>query len=159
MQTTSDPSHCGACSVACVGGDASCSASTCAATLRVRGFIDDRAQLVLKGSAVHWSESVGAAPGLWQGSNEPTYLDYVPWMPVWPSAGENRACNCSSSDGSVTTLAAKAQAITMTIVQGRGSTTIVQQPSAANSFTAVIEFSDPPGGADWYEVLLGYATN
>ena len=159
--TSSDPSHCGGCDTTCRGGDASCSASVCTATLRVRGFIDATSQLVLQGGALHWfNGSSGAAPGLWQGPpNQPTYLDSVPWSPAWPNGGENRSRNCSSSSAPITPLAARSQAITLTIIEGRGTVAVVQQPTAANGYAATLELSDPQSGASWYELLLGYATN
>jgi hypothetical protein len=135
-------------------------ASACTATLRVRGYIDATSQLVLKGSTLHWyNDSGGAAPGLWQTPpSQPTYLDSVAWTPTWPNTGENRSCNCSSSDAPIAPLAARAQTITQTIVEGRGTVVIAQQPRAANGYTAVLELSDPQGGASWYEVVLGYGT-
>jgi hypothetical protein len=37
------------------------------------------------------------------------------------------------------------------MIQGRFDTQIVQQPTAANDFTLIIEFNDnPPGGSDFY---------
>ncbi len=159
VQTTSNTSHCGGCEVACVGSDASCTSGVCAATLRVRGYVDDTSQIVIQGKDLHWFESHGAAPGLWQGANDPTYIDSVPWTPVWPSSGENRDCNCGSSATQVTPLAAKAQTVALTVVEGRGTVTVSQQPEASNAYTAVVSFTDPPGGAAWYEILLGYQTN
>jgi len=41
-------------------------------------------------------------------------------------------------------------------IRGRGSVTIVQQPSSQNDFTAVIQVVDPNGGADNYEVEISW---
>jgi hypothetical protein len=45
------------------------------------------------------------------------------------------------------------------VVQARGSVVIVQQPDESNGYTLIIEFDDnAPGGPDWYEINLVYAT-
>lgn len=150
---------CGACGNACAGGAAAtCTAGACAATLRVRAFIDGRSDLVLSGSTVHWHHQSAAAPGLWSGNNEPTSLNNAPWTPVWPSAGENRDCNCDSqASPAVPPLPARSQVVGMQVVQSRGTVNIVQ-PTGMNNYTLTVTFDDGPSGASWYEVVLSYAT-
>lgn len=132
-------------------------AGDCVRTLRVRAYIDGQTALVMKGSSLHWHNTQGAAPGRWQGANEPTSLDGVAWMPVWPQSGENRDCNCDSQDApKLAPLGAHAQTVGLSLVHARGKVT-VDQPSASNGFTARVNFADSTSGADWYEIVLTYA--
>jgi hypothetical protein len=156
-----DSSNCGACGKAC-GGDAgaACTSGACPGELRVRGYIDGVSKLILVGDKVKWHVVGAAAPGLWDGHNEATILNSTAWFPVWPNAGDNRDCNCDSQlSPSVPALAKVQQAVTVKIVESRGSVTINQQPSAANQWTLEVTFSDPSNGAAWFEVVLGYLTN
>ena len=46
-------------------------------------------------------------------------------------------------------------AVELKVVQGRGSTNIIQVPTANNKYTLIIEFDDDPyGGAAIYEIEL-----
>ena len=80
--------------------------------------------------------------------------------PNWPSPGENRDCNCDSSTykGLFPPLVQAASTITLTVVSGSGSVTIVEQPSDSNDYTASVEFNDPGYGASWYEIKITYET-
>ncbi len=42
---------------------------------------------------------------------------------------------------------------------GRGSVTVIQQPDRSNNFTAIIQVSDPKGGADNYKVDISWTGN
>ena len=43
--------------------------------------------------------------------------------------------------------------------EGRGSVTVIQQPDRSNNFTAIIQVSDPKGGADNYKVDISWVGN
>jgi hypothetical protein len=161
VDTQTDLANCGKCQNACPGAAAAtCAAGACKATLRVRALIDGTSDLVFTGSNVHWHHIAAAAPGLWNGNNQPTYLNTAPWMPGWPGGGENRDCNCDSqsSTPAIPPLGARDQTVALQIVAARGSIVVTQQPASTNGYTLRVELSDPPGGADWYELVLTYAT-
>jgi hypothetical protein len=160
VDTTSDLANCGRCANACPGASAAtCGTGTCRATLRVRAWVDGVSDLVFTGDTVHWHQIANAAPGVLGGMNEPTFLNAAPWTPTWPSAGENRDCNCDSQPSStVPPLPARDQAVLFQKVTGRGSLNVTQQPSTANGYTFRVELSDPKAGADWYEFVLTYVT-
>jgi len=122
----------------------------------VRAYIDGRSELVLSKTGAHWRHVSGAAPGLWQGKNEPTTLNGTPWTPKWPSTGENRDCNCASDAApAVPALAPKAQTVSLEKREGRGNVT-VEQPTMANDFTAKVVFDDGARAPAWYEVVVKY---
>jgi hypothetical protein len=137
--------------------------------LTVRAFIDGRSQLVVRGERVYWHHLDFAAPGRWQDPDtqraydEPTYLNGVAWYPIWPDQPdrENRDCGCNSSSlNGIHALARQDQAAGLSVEQGRGLVTIIQQPETGNDYTLIVEFDDGgPGGADWYEVTLQYVTS
>ncbi len=136
--------------------------TTGAARLVVRAYVDGRSQFIVRRDTVHWHHLDWAAPGRQGGANEPTYLNGAPWYPTWPdsSGAENAWCDCDSSTYTgVPLLATQPQTITLETTWGRGSVTIVQQPSASNDWTLAVEFNDNDWGyADWYQITLDYAS-
>ena len=49
------------------------------------------------------------------------------------------------------------QIVSLEIIQARHIVHITQQPTAANDYTLIIGFDDdPPSGAEWYEISIGY---
>lgn len=48
--------------------------------------------------------------------------------------------------------------VTVIPVEGRGTVTVIEQPNRSNGFTAVIQVSDPRGGADRYAFNLDWET-
>lgn len=131
--------------------------------IHVRAWIDGRSQLVLDGPTARWEHFDFAAPGRLDCNLgvevQPTYIDGDVWYPEWPDRPdcENRDCGCSSS-----LFARMHQPIpeaevfpVFEIIQARGSSSLVELPTAANGYRVVIEFDDNAlGGADWYEVCL-----
>ncbi len=128
--------------------------------LMVSAYIDGRSRLILQRDTVHWHHLDFAAPGRLDFVNEPTFLNGEAWFPTWPDVpnAENRDCNCDSSTFKGTPpLAAKPQAVELSVVQARNTVFIVQHPDQSNNHTLIVEFDDnPPGGADWYRIALTY---
>lgn len=151
-----DNANCGTCGRTCGAGV--CSKGSCPGQLKVRGFVDGKAQLVFGATKVKWHSIDAAAPGLWQGHKEATFLNGVAWTPAWPSDGENRDCNCDSqpSPDVAQGLAAIDQVVTVQKIEGRGDVSVSEQPSAANGFTVKIDLNDPQDGASWYELTLDF---
>ncbi len=131
-------------------------------TLNVRAWIDGESQLIIQGNSVRWYHNSATAPGR-QDSNVPTYLNGEAWDPTWPDVPDslNYDCNCQSSTHvGIPALGMKDQTVDLEVIQARHKVSIKQQPNAGNDYTLIVEFDDgPPGGADWYEVSLGYNTN
>ena len=48
--------------------------------------------------------------------------------------------------------------VTVSPIEGRGNVTVIEQPNRSNGFTAVIQVSDPRGGADRYAFTLDWDT-
>jgi hypothetical protein len=127
-------------------------------------YIDGRSDAVIQGNTIDLRNLDYAAPGRWNGSNQPTTLTYgsasVAWMPSWPDqpTPENRFCDCNSSVYTgIPGRAPHDQTVQLTIKQARYMASITQQPSAANNYTLIVEFNDdPPPGPDWYDVVLTY---
>jgi hypothetical protein len=130
--------------------------------LNVRAFVDGRSRLIIKGDVLYWHHLDFAAPGRHETveANLPTYLNKVAWEPIWPDVPDaaNRDCNCdSSSYQGIPNLASTNQRVWVDIVRARGTVSVIQQPSAANDYTLIIELDDNPlDGPDWYEVNLNY---
>lgn len=130
--------------------------------LKVRAFVDGRSQLIIAGNMLHWRHLDFAAPGRHYDAevSQPTYLNQTAWMPVWPDLPdtENRDCYCDSSSYQfIPSLAGAEDQVRLDVVQARGAVSILQQPSAANEYTLIIELDDNPfDGPAWYEIDLGY---
>ena len=131
--------------------------------LRVRAIVDGRSQLVLDGATARWEHFDWAAPGRHFSNRgeveEATYLSGIAWYPIWPDAAdsENRWCKCESDlfTGLIPAIPEREWTAALEVMEGRGKTAIVEQPTAANGYRVVIEFDDnAPGGPAWYEVVL-----
>jgi hypothetical protein len=124
-------------------------------TMRIQALIDGRSQLLLRGNTAQWHHFDFAAPGRHDFQNVPTVINGVVWLPVWPDQpdAENRDCDCVSDVflGVEPPLPPTAAPVQLRTIRSRFDTQIVQQPTAANDFTLIIEFNDnPPGGDDFY---------
>ena len=125
--------------------------------LVVEAYIDGQSRLILNGNTAQWHHLRFDAPGLWF-ANEPTVLNDQPWFPVWPAT--TFSCDCFSLPlSSVTTPLSTSEPtlVSLKLVSGRGTASVIQQPSSSNNYTAIVEFDDrEPGGAAWYKVELTY---
>lgn len=122
--------------------------------LTVRAEIDGRSELRLQGRLIWWHHYEFEAPGMW-GDDRPTFLNGAAWWPMWP-LDELAFCDCSSTRESLLASPIKSDgsAINVSNVQGRGLVQIVEQPNAANDYTARIEFSDPLPDRAWTTVTI-----
>ena len=125
--------------------------------LTIKAQIDGRSHLLIQGSNVWWHHYDFNAPGRFN-INYPTVLNCVEWYPDWPDEWANLSCNCDSSvyGGLLPPLPADGVPVQLQVISGRGNVSVVQQPSLANSYTAIVEFDDTQAGASWYEVVLSY---
>jgi hypothetical protein len=46
--------------------------------------------------------------------------------------------------------------LSATLSEGRGTVTVIQQPTAANGYTAVVEIRDPQRGYGFYDLNLNW---
>ena len=74
-----------------------------AESITIEALIDGRSQLILQSNTAQWFHIDFAAPGRHDDGNnggrfEPTVINGVEWLPVWPDEpdSENRNCNCFS---------------------------------------------------------------
>jgi len=125
-----------------------------AATIRVEAFVDGRSQLILNGNTAQWRHFDYGGPGY--DANLPTTINGRIWYPQWP--GDPRNCNgcySASFNGVSPAISAVAQTVTLNAIQARENLSIVQQPSAGNAYTLIVEFDDnTTGGGAWYVVDL-----
>jgi hypothetical protein len=146
----------------------SVSAPCFSAVLNVQTLIDGRSRLNIQGSNVWWYHLEAAAPGRHSGANDPTVLNGHNWYPTWPDVPdpENRDCGCYSSTyhNLSPALASADIPIEVTVISpGPGErpdgtlVSVIEQPSASNDYTAVVEFDDPSGGSWWYNINITYS--
>ena len=131
-------------------------------SVRIEALIDGRSQLRLSGSTVQWLHLAFSAPGRHGGEHLPTLVDGVAWFPTWPDVpdDENRDCGCLSDVGDLIDppLPQVPSVATLTQVQVRSRAAVIEQPSAGNDFTTVIELDDTAEtGSDTYVVDIEVA--
>lgn len=119
--------------------------------IRISALIDGRSQLILRGDRAQWHHLDFAAPGRLWFANEPTVINGQRWFPVWPDTpdAENRDCNCFSDwfTGVFPPVPQTATQYDLRLIQSRSRAAIIQQPTASNDFTLIIEFDDNPEDA------------
>jgi hypothetical protein len=135
------------------------SSGGCRDKITVEAFVDGRSRLIFRKQTVFWHHLDFAAPGRWLGRNLPTTINGVDWLPGWKDVpdAENRFCACNSDlfTGVDPAIHRAVAPIGLRVRQGRGAVTIVEQPSAANHDTLVVEFDDNPySGAVTYVIEL-----
>jgi hypothetical protein len=146
----------------------SASAPCFGAVLNVQALIDGKSQLVIQGNNVWWHHIEAAAPGRHSGANDPTVLNGHNWFPSWPDIpdAENRDCGCNSSEyhGLSPALASDETPVEITVIKpGPGERPegtlvwVVEQPSASNGYTAIVEFDDSQGGSYLYNINITYS--
>jgi len=132
-------------------------------SIHIMAEIDGRSRLILDDDTAQWHHLNFAAPGRLNCDIgepiQPTLIDGQIWWPQWPDVPtcENRFCNCDGEvhSGFLPGLPDGDFTVSLQLVEGRGSCTIVEHPSAANGYAVVIEFDDDPFGGDaWYEINL-----
>jgi hypothetical protein len=143
-------------------------------TLDVKAYIDGRDQLIIKGGTLQWHHFDYAAVGRLFGVNEPTIISTTlngtpvltnfDWIPNWPFPPPNEIrfpCFSSTFYGLNPSLPDDtSMTVTLTVIQARGTITIVQSPSASNGETLIVDFNDDPiSEAAWYEALLTIETS
>jgi hypothetical protein len=126
-------------------------------TVRIEALIDGRSDLLLSGATVQWLHLEFAAPGRHDGEHLPTLVDGVAWFPTWPDEpdDENRGCGCLSDVGTLIDppLPQVPSVATLTAVEVRSVAAVVEQPTAANDFTTVVEVDDTGAtGSDTYVI-------
>ncbi len=131
-------------------------------TVTVRAYIDGRSRLSLKGNSASWENLEFAAPGKMGGHNDPTTINGVRWVPTWEDSDVSPEVRLEKSKSDVfngvePALAAVPMVVTLEKIRCRENASVVQQPTAENDFTTIVEFDDSrTGGADWYEVKLTF---
>jgi hypothetical protein len=127
-------------------------------TIRVQALIDGRSRLIISGSTAHWSNLEFDPPGRFGNSNRPTVFNGQSWYPAWSHVPIGRLAVSDEYKQLAPPLPRTPVTVRVTPINARGTVSVVQQPSAANEHTLIVEFDDsaPPGAAD-YTVDLTFA--
>ncbi len=119
--------------------------------------MDGRSHLVFQGSSVHWHHYDYAAPGREQFVDKPTLFNDVPWLPTWPDEpdAENRFCDCDSSTYATLPISVPTHPTTtaLTPISVRAQPSVIQQPSADNNWTLIVELTDLGSGGSFSDVV------
>jgi len=138
-------------------------------TFGVEALIEGRSRLIVRvptyggPTDFQWHHIRGVAPGRFDGSEAPTFINSELWFPVWPDNPdtENRDCDCRSSQYYTTTSSIWPYTVYLGIVEARGgenSVRIVHAPRGPDD-SLVVEFDDTSiDGAAWYRIKLFYVT-
>ncbi len=130
--------------------------------LEIEALIDGTDRLILKRDTLQWHHLFAAAVGRHHGANAPTIVFPYPgaseWFPEWsePPPAEIRREELSSIlSGLSPPLPTDGVPFAVQKIFGRGDTVIVQQPSAGNDFTLIVEFDDGGfAGPRYYGVVI-----
>jgi hypothetical protein len=130
------------------------------AAVAIDALIDGRSRLVIQDGAIHWEHVEFERPGMW-GGEFPTYvsvsvggvveLAHFAWQPVWIDDGDIS----EPLDIGHGPFGSDCDPATLTLVLGRESVEVIQQPLRLNGLTTIVEFDDNEHwGADWYTVRI-----
>jgi hypothetical protein len=127
--------------------------------ISIEALIDGRSWLVLQKNTAQWYHLDFAAPGRHEFVDVPTLINGEEWFPVWPDVpdAENRDCQCYSNifKGFKPSLHRNKPPVEITVLQGRGTVSILEYPSKENNNALVIEFDDNPyGGPATYQIEI-----
>jgi hypothetical protein len=82
----------------------------------------------------------------------PTFLNLQPWLPQWNEALSDRHPGLEPPLPIAGTVA-----LNLDVLQGRGTVTIQQSPTAENNYETIIKLQDTEFGADWYVFSLDWS--
>lgn len=126
--------------------------------LDIKALIDGRDDLIIQGDTLQWHHFDFAAVGRWEGFNVPTLIsttvdgtpimsDYA-WTPDWPLPPPNEIrfeAYSSVFTGLQPGIPSQVTSVSVATEQDvRTLISIVQYPSAANTYTTIVEFNDDP---------------
>ena len=133
----------------------------------IEAHIDGRDQLIINRNTLQWHHFDFAAVGRHIGANSPTIIYTTEsgsiesgweWLPDWPALppDEIRFEAFSSVFNDLTPgFPTDGVPWSVTTLLGRGEVNIIEQPSAGNDFTMVVEIDDNPfGGSRFYGIRL-----
>lgn len=139
--------------------------------IEIEAVVDGRDHLVIQGGTIQWRHFEWAIVGRHEPLNEPTIistkkpdvvtLDRVEWHPEWydlegrPVTHYRQPAVSSKFNELTPPLPSRDAHVILTPINCRGTTHIVQQPSAENDYTLIVEFDDnPQPGAVTYKIRL-----
>jgi hypothetical protein len=139
-------------------------------TLEIRALVDGRDQLIIRDNTLQWHHFENAAVGRHLGANEPTeitttlngssQMDHYDWIPEWPAPPPNNIryeAYSSVFTGLTPAIPRQATTVSLQVIQARSLVQLIQQPSAANSYTTILEFDDRgAAGSAFYEARLTF---
>ena len=124
--------------------------------LEIRAQLDGRSHLYIRGKQIWYDHSEGkSAPVGRHGSDHPSEVNGEEWLPVWEGK-RTRPLDIAET----LSKSEPPPKIRATVLDGRGTVEVVEQPSAANKYTAKIEMRDQNKdgrgfyGSDWLEFRL-----
>ncbi|SMC61039.1 VCBS domain-containing protein [Polynucleobacter kasalickyi] len=136
--------------------------------LQIHAYVDGRSHLIISNNTLQWENLEYGAVGKY-GVDVPTVISVVQngvlvssynWMPTWTGLEANFRGHGFSDVLDLATLpyVEDATNINLTVQHARCTVAVFEEPSVSNGWKSVIEFNDPAGGADWYDVSLkGYS--
>ncbi len=139
--------------------------------IEIEAVIDGRDHLVIQGGTIQWRHYDWAIVGRHEPLNEPTVistrkpdivtLDRVEWFPEWydlqgsPVSHYRQPAVSSKFKELTPPLPSSDTRVILTPINCRGATRILQQPSAENDYTLIVEFDDNRQlGAVTYKICL-----
>jgi hypothetical protein len=126
-------------------------------TYYVTGWIDTTDYLIIRGSTLQWEHNISGSPAGTHLGDHPTVISSafdgtadmsgVSWDQVWPSPLPADAFS-SIFTGLIPALPA-VDGLTASVVtiSGRGTPSIFQQPTAADDYTLIVQYTDGFNGA------------
>jgi hypothetical protein len=150
-------------------GSTACAAGN-VITLEIRALIDGRDQLIIHNNTLQWHHFENAAVGRHLGVNEPTeisttlngstQLDHYDWIPDWPAPPPNNIryeAYSSVFTGLTPAIPRQETTVSLQVIQARSLVQLIQQPSAANNYTTILQFDDrSAAGSEFYQARLTF---
>jgi RNA polymerase sigma factor (sigma-70 family) len=130
-------------------------------TIHVQAYIDGRSRLCVSGNTVHWSSLEYDPPGKQGNAERPTLINGQKWYPAWSSLPVGTLSVSDNYKQLTPPLPRAAVTVSVNPINARGKVWVVQQPSAGNDYTLIVEFDDsaPSGAASYTVDLLISATS
>lgn len=137
-------------------------------TIDVTADFDGRDQLIIRGDSLQYQHFENTPVGLHNSSYPSTILtttlDGTPglsnyaWTPTWP-AGTGTGALSSVFAGLSPAAPSQDSSVSLDVLQGRGTVSLIQLPSASNAYTTILEFNDDAYFSDaLYEAKLTFIT-
>jgi hypothetical protein len=119
--------------------------------IKIQAYIDGRSRLAIRSNTARWLNLEYNVPGVHGTTSRPTIINRSMWFPTWTKDPAGTGSLSDEFTHVTPPLPLTPMTATVKPITARGQISIIQQPTADNQYTLIVEFDDSvaAGAADY----------